>query len=937
MMQKDKLVSTKQLSKRIHQLVGYGLLFILVYSFVYYFAAPVHGASMPCESSLAPPYSSSEMNSCVPQSVKDAILDSDADTKYRLEGSGDSRLTRSCGSASGYDLRRCRVNYSAPYSTIGWVSERDEPTQTDFTFTAGSPVSNLTLQLNAVRFLASSLVNPIKDIPSSYTNLYGSDRPGDIDWMGSSFPKDATPILNQPELNYAAHRGLKIHITDISVVSGGGSVSLPSGSSMFSDYESNSRYWFFNSLNLRYDNSSGFSGGETSVRIRTTYKGVTAAHSDTNYHCYGDAGISASNFNDYTSCPARDFDFVFTVTANDTLTMSTDIVSTSPASANSSAQDVKPGDNISLTARSTNASSSTVGATNVNLAVYNTARSGLINSYAEQSSNIGNQARNSNVDRTFNYSIAPHTSLSTSAHNQYTCFKSRVDFTQTGSGSSSPVRSPNRNLNGETTNPDNASACFRLLANTEVSPTASASQSYDSSTNTITITVNGSFSETLNRNNSDTDALDAMVLTSVNDGGFTYSKVAPINGASAPGGWTAGSIVNTASVKGDRWGSGEVAKNGSVSGFSAQYTVDASSVNFGDELCFYFRVLGGNSASASSWVNSPDSCVRVVYPRSPYLEVIGGDVYGGGSVLNTEGACDYTGSGVVQGNVSTGSGIRRLTFGQFFVGAATSITNFGSRNTSIAANAAQSNDLYAEGDQACRPDLIYTPNDIDSDAEVRKKLGIENDTLIIRVGGNALNSLDLSALNPGFASAENVVVLHLGGGDLVVGTGAPLPVLNGKKITIYSAQDVIIRSNIVFSRNYAGYSDVPAFAVITSQNIKVSHDVTRLTGLYYSSEVFDTCARPNGSAVNLGSLPGGSSYPADKCYNQLEILGSVSAGDFIFRRIGTRTAANPQSGFAERINTIVEQYLARPPIYDELTRQSSLQRNQLQNERPPLL
>lgn len=627
------------------------------------------------------------------------------------------------------------------------------------------------------------------------------------------------------------------------------------------------------------------------------------------------------------------------------LEMTTRVYDTDPeeGTVQASIPDRRPGQAFDVNTQVTNSAASTENSGEANLRVYARENTNIV-TYTEINTDVSalspGSSRNYNTgtDNSSNqvrFRVKDASELNTNMDNRLVCFRAELRYDDQDGVEQTTYSAPNDLHTGSTV--ERSSACFRLDVFHTVVPDSGSSVIPTTASPGTPLVINAAIEEIENIIQTRNNVLSVQVRTA---DAFTANRVNRTTPSSAPSGWSVGSNLG-GSFEGNQWVSGELGKGGSLSGFNAIFNLNESAA-FGDNLCFFIRVVGGDSTNTAA-VADYNFCVVVEYPRTPYLEVIGGDVYGGGSELQSDGTCSYAGSGSVRGNVYSGPGISRLTYGQFMVSAATSIADFGSRNASPpSGGSGERNQLWAQGDQACRPDLIYTPDEIASDAQVRQDLGLSDDTLIISTSANSLDLLNFIVSNPGFASASNIVVLHTGSSQFTIlpdssVPGGVLTIPNGKRVTVYTAQDVVLRTNILFSRNYANYDDIPAFALISDGSIKVARGVGTLTGMYYASDEFDTCTETNGSAIDLSSLPGGTSYPANQCYRQLIVNGSLSAGTFLFRRIGERTAANPQSSFAERINTIVEQYLARPPIYDAITSRSAEQKNQLQNERPPLL
>jgi hypothetical protein len=281
-------------------------------------------ASTPCIGTHAPPYSATEMNDCVPGAVRNNILNSDADTRRRLI---ENDTTTACTQTPGtFAYRRCRINFTRPYTTPTWLSIRNQPTEVTASV-APSTAINLSLQINQIKFLSSSL-NPTVTKLAGDASLYGSDRPQDIQWMNGDFPRDRSPYLFTPQLNHAAQRSRNVHYIGASVVSGGGSVSFPSSNTMLMDHQSTSRYWFGRPVALNYSRAGITSS--TTVTINVRYKAIT--ESGAIYHCEGNSNISKTGLNDSVAdCPEGNANLTFTVVVPTTWDYRNNTLDTDPS------------------------------------------------------------------------------------------------------------------------------------------------------------------------------------------------------------------------------------------------------------------------------------------------------------------------------------------------------------------------------------------------------------------------------------------------------------------------------------------------------------------------------------------------------------------------------------------------------------------------------
>ncbi len=311
------------------------------------------------------------------------------------------------------------------------------------------------------------------------------------------------------------------------------------------------------------------------------------------------------------------------------------------------------------------------------------------------------------------------------------------------------------------------------------------------------------------------------------------------------------------------------------------HTLSLASYSPGTQIC---RVLSIDPKNQSPKPNSRDSIPScTMLAASPYLGVVGGDVFAGGG-MSQETCTDL---GQFRGSSLQGVG----SFGEYgtlSVGGIENIYSSGTlvspiknhlmfANSSLPSGAKGTGGYYV--DRHC----------IDNYADMYKTLrdAIGTTTWV----GGSLNT----------ANRLNVITapLTLGGETLAL----------GKNVIIYApGQTVTLTGNIDYANGALSFAQVPSLIII-AERINVTANVTSLTGVFYARGIFHSCIEAgdnpntNKEAIKMGGT----------CKNPFRVNGSV-----ITTKLVTPRTHGGLSGSAP-----AEMFVHRPEVYLSTFEQSS--------------
>jgi hypothetical protein len=312
-------------------------------------------------------------------------------------------------------------------------------------------------------------------------------------------------------------------------------------------------------------------------------------------------------------------------------------------------------------------------------------------------------------------------------------------------------------------------------------------------------------------------------------------------------------------------------------------------------------------------------CIQVQQVDRPYSAFYGNDVHAGAVLAGSPNPenCNIVSPppATMTGQHFEGSGGNHAgTRGQYGVSATGTLVDVGSNRRPPLASSASELLIFANliGGAAvrgeiphrviCRPDYTkisttlpdYTTSDTAS-----------IDDFIAHMGG----------------SREGVVKWQGGGAGQKRLTGGSGVIPAGHRLTIISTDPVVVDTDIFYvtagnaNPSYANRNALPAFALVSNNNIAFTPSVQTLTGLYAANGILSTCSN---SAVSASLNTPNLASAGNACRsNRLDIYGVVHASSFYFRRLnGNASAQVPSSSdttAAERIIATPELWLQAPP------------------------
>lgn len=157
----------------------------------------------------------------------------------------------------------------ASYKDSSWLSKYNSPNTTNPVM-VNYGATNLDLQINFVNFLCGTLVNP--DVGTNCTSTRASTMYDDNRWVTTS-RVDRVPNRAGNQCLRPALTGTHTRIVGITINSTGafgGTTNFSPGSTLYTDRDDNSRYWFADPVRFRYFfNSPIVSSGRIQLTLHT--------------------------------------------------------------------------------------------------------------------------------------------------------------------------------------------------------------------------------------------------------------------------------------------------------------------------------------------------------------------------------------------------------------------------------------------------------------------------------------------------------------------------------------------------------------------------------------------------------------------------------------------------------------------------------------------
>ncbi|MGD8374046.1 MAG: hypothetical protein PVI21_04270 [Candidatus Woesebacteria bacterium] len=283
---------------------------------------------------------------------------------------------------------------------------------------------------------------------------------------------------------------------------------------------------------------------------------------------------------------------------------------------------------------------------------------------------------------------------------------------------------------------------------------------------------------------------------------------------------------------------------------SSAVTVATETIVIGDEtpgtrLC---RSLVIDPRDENGGVrSSAESCV--VIAKTPYVHMMGNDVWAGGGFASVNPACN-TSSKIQTVAHTLGDGSIAGSASEYAAFALGKITNFGSSNKALInpsgvagkaltfANIDSSNLGNFGAPQHCITDYV---------AKYDKDV---ND-------GGVPSAIDVGAMSDG--TQLNITGPRSFSGEIGIGS---------RQVYLVEG-DVTITGDIKYPSKYNGISEIPSLVIIATGNITVNRDVTQIDGLFVSRGQFFTCDVPVATTLSVSG----------PCEKQLTVNGAVITGE----------------------------------------------------------
>lgn len=322
--------------------------------------------------------------------------------------------------------------------------------------------------------------------------------------------------------------------------------------------------------------------------------------------------------------------------------------------------------------------------------------------------------------------------------------------------------------------------------------------------------------------------------------------------------------------------------------------VNTSSFAPGTRVCQMLAVSPAQQVGTTTIVGRWSAPFCVVIAKKPYLSVINGDVWAGGSFKTASATCAVDTTKSLTGTTTAypdGS-----TFGSYAEYGVTSlgpISEFGSAGKPLVGTAVGNNLSFSN-----TPSIGVFKG---TAAGTTHCLADAMDFFGSKGSGTTISgAIDITGYNGIYSTAA-------GNTGAVTVTAAADPVTLGanRHIVIIVEGDIVINRNIQFANGpYTTLSSIPSLVVISKNgSIRVTQNVTRLDGFFQAKKDFITCAEGgNGGPIGEGN---------NICKNKLEINGAVSANKLVARRInGAAVVAG-----VDRRNEAAEVIIMRPDIF----------------------
>ena len=317
--------------------------------------------------------------------------------------------------------------------------------------------------------------------------------------------------------------------------------------------------------------------------------------------------------------------------------------------------------------------------------------------------------------------------------------------------------------------------------------------------------------------------------------------------------------------------------------------VNTSGMTPGTRVCRMLAVApAGQSGGGPVVTNRWSAPVCIAIGKKPYLSIINGDIWAGGSFRNSANACPISSSRGIEGSRSSFQDGR--IYGAFAEYAALSlrgIQTFGSGGKPVGTGLTFQNSASPYGNFSPATDWCLR---------------------------NALDYYSTMPITPTTATTIQLAnidgVVSTPAGANVTIQGGTIPA--GKRVVLIVDGSVTITGNITYAAtSYADISQLPSVVVISrTGSILVQQAVTQIDGYYQAFLDFVTCEEGQTS-------PNGISENDNRCQAQLTVNGAVTASRLIARRIYGGGA-----GATDLRNQPAERFVFRPDVFLSLYAQS---------------
>lgn len=300
-------------------------------------------------------------------------------------------------------------------------------------------------------------------------------------------------------------------------------------------------------------------------------------------------------------------------------------------------------------------------------------------------------------------------------------------------------------------------------------------------------------------------------------------------------------------------------------------TAAQSNLAPGSRICRLVIIANADTGVSNRW----DVPRCAVVGKKPYVAIMNGDGWAGGSFQATDATCSLGATpGGFRGDFTTYSadGNEYGSFGEYQLFGLGAITSFGSAGRPATAAGAPSTNLTYKGPVTVGQ--FYT----------------STNPLVASISshclGDALSYYGTQPStvygSPSFIPANQASGIYRYNGNISIDAGAAIPA--GRHIVLIVTGKVTINGNIAYAPGpYASLASMPSFTLIaagpaaSNNNIEIRQGVTLLEGVYQTYDDFNTCFE--------NPFVGGIGLASNVCQVQLVVNGSVTANKFILRRI----------------------------------------------------